>query len=115
MTKVSKFDEVFERWVYKQIIDIPNVDPMKWSHALAYTGGVDINDQNEYEKKLGWVISGSPIITSYMRHQMHLIAEHMGVPVEYRGNPYKLVKPKTFKALGINIVRYLRRMHGELG
>lgn len=54
--KVPKFDAMFEGWVYRRVLDIPgykHVDPRKWSHALAYTGGVDIDDQQEYEKKTG--------------------------------------------------------------
>lgn len=53
-------------------------------------------------------------MTSYMRHQMHVVAEHLGVPVEYKGDPPKLVRPRTFKALGIDIVRELRGRYAKL-
>jgi hypothetical protein len=111
MVKKSKFDEQFEVWIYHQIKNIRDVDAKKWAHALAYTGGIEPEKGLEYENKLGWMISGSPLMTSYMRHQMHVLADHLEVPVSYKGDPSKLVKPRTFKALGINIIRILRERY----
>ena len=115
MTK--KFDTGFEEWLKENnVLDIPEINSNKWAHALAYTGGINILDKpDEYTKKLGWMISGSPIMTSKMRHEMYMVAEHIGVPVKYKGYPIKLVKPRTFKALGIEIIRNLREMYDMYG
>jgi len=111
----EKFDKYFGGWVYRQLLPLfARIDVKKWSHALSYTGGVDINDKEAYEKKLGWMLSGSPVMTSAMRHKMYLVAEHLGVLVEYKGDPPKLTKPRTFKALGINIVHHLRGKYALL-
>ena len=91
----KKFDEIFEIHIYQQLLLInviyPDIDVKKWAHVLSYTGGVDIDDKESYQKKLTWMISGSPLMTSYMRSQMYKIAEYLHVPE----------LPKTFKVLGI--------------
>lgn len=111
---MDRFDVHFEKYVYEQLLPIGKIDAKTWVHVLAYTGG-KLHDQEEYEKKLRWMIIGGPPMTTDMRHKLYTVAECIGVPVKYKevNSVIKLVEPKSFTVLGLNIVKKLRIMYND--